>query len=100
MCGQSLNFRQAHDVVSLASKGLLRVLNHAGLFDEIIHRQSGRKSGSACGGQHVIGPSAVVAQYLGRGLADAGNDPEGTTTRQAYDLLEDMEIRIDLRGGD
>ena len=33
---QPLNFRQTHNIGSLAPKSLLGILNHAGLFDEII----------------------------------------------------------------
>ncbi len=32
---------------------------------------------------------AIPVMSLQLGFADAGNDPEGTTTRQAYDLLEE-----------
>jgi RND superfamily putative drug exporter len=37
----------------------------------------------------LLGAIAVPATHMELGLPDAGSDPEDTTTRQAYDLLEE-----------
>jgi putative drug exporter of the RND superfamily len=37
----------------------------------------------------ILGAIAVPATHMELGLPDAGSDPEDTTTRQAYDLLEE-----------
>ncbi len=90
---QSFGLGQTHDIGGFFQEYLSRIVNQAGLPDEVVHRQGRGKPGCSGGGQHMIGAGDIISHRFRRIFADK-NSPGIFNPADLLQGMPDVKLQM------